>query len=1066
MKTYKKIWLGLAFIFVVLGLITVHPPKSHAATTNKNDVQACINTAAFQDIAHITCVVNGKKIVFTDVNPTDSNPDATACSATSGTTIVNCSLKPNFAPLQSNGQWDSSIFCNPGDTGTSEVPFISGGYYYHPGITGRIQSGSYTTASAGSPASVEFNLGYTNTATNKCTRYPDGGSNGIDATISDTAGIANILQFFNYNNEGEGSGIESLSGVKSNTALGGKTYGLLKDYGGSAGGFASLEYVNGFTTGKCGGDVVLVTIDNNAGSVSATRYPLTSGNQDLSAYPDLLAFANAENIGPCSVSSNSGGANFGVVDTSFSLYGSPPTINTSGQICTGTTCVTPTTTPITPNSPGTCESASSTGFEWIICPALRLFDSMVNTFTNILENLLDFNTSQYLNGQIKSSWSIMRTISSAVLVIIMLIAVIAQAVGGGPIDAYTLRKILPRLVVAVILIQISWVMLVWFINLADDLGHGVRDLISAPFGGWQNLDLAHLIYPLGGRGVLTVTALFTSMIAVIAFSGLTIAGIGLLGLSALLTDLVAFVFLVLRQVFVVMAVILFPIALIAWILPGTQRYWKLWADNFIKLLLLFPMIMALIYGGRIFAHVFIAANANSTIGVFVLFIGFFGPYWFLPKAFRWGGQLFAAASSGAMDATKGLREFPRKYAMGKAKEEREFRANQRRIRLGENTSAHPRWDTLLTGGYNFTRSRRHREQAMNASRAAGRKSTEEEAANALTGSPYEQLDHPYKLDSLRTVAQGEYDQRTGLDGRNAALRRWAMDQLATFGDWDIISELRDRNQVDERTWQMFVAKNISGIHQNAPHLSPQRTDLSQQGYEEFGMWKDLELSEYRRQFRGDGAHAYVRDAQTGQLVQSADTATQRLRMYTKARQALADDQVRRRMTAAGIAELEGIVNDVESGAVAVGSPTVSVSESSRGVQGTVFLPDDLGTLEAHDSLRVALTGNNGASVAATVANRVADSPPNSPDEQAFRDILTEIRGQALDPATGAVLNPQAREQYNRLLRAYHERLEQRALQTETQSFQVGHTATQADAELTAEVGHGNDKIDSLGLDEI
>jgi hypothetical protein len=98
-----------------------------------------------------------------------------------------------------------------------------------------------------------------------------------------------------------------------------------------------------------------------------------------------------------------------------------------------------------------------------------------------LENLLDFNVKDYLNPEVKSSWSIMKNISSALLVIIMLVAVISQAIGAGPVDAYTIRKILPRLVVAVILIQISWLMLVWFIQVADDFGHGVRDL-SRPVG--------------------------------------------------------------------------------------------------------------------------------------------------------------------------------------------------------------------------------------------------------------------------------------------------------------------------------------------------------------------------------------------------------------------------------------------------------------------------------------------------------------------------------------------------------------------------------------------------------
>jgi len=351
---------------------------------------------------------------------------------------------------------------------------------------------------------------------------------------------------------------------------------------------------------------------------------------------------------------------------------------------------------------------------------------------------------------------------------------------------------------------------------------------------------------------------------------------------------------------------------------------------------------------------------------------------------------------------------------------------------------------------------------MNAERAKGRKAVDEEAQNALVGSEYERLDHPQKLDTLRTVAQGEHDARTGLDGHNRALQRWAMDQLATFGDWDIISELRDRNQVDERTWQMFVAKNISGIHQNAPHLSPQRTDLSAMGYEDYTNWKDLEFSELRRQF----TNGQIRDVQTGQLVDNPNATAQRLAIYTKARQALNDSQVRRRLTAGAIAELEGIVNDVEQGTVTIDSPAVEVAAGRGQSPDQVFLPPNLNLPEVRDSLRQQLVSASGGAVAVGLANRVADSPINSADEQSFRQILEEIRAQAIDPVTGNVVNPAARAAYNTLIRAYHHRLEQRVQEAETQSFQVGHTAGQADNELTAEITHGTDKIDNLGLDEI
>jgi hypothetical protein len=53
----------------------------------------------------------------------------------------------------------------------------------------------------------------------------------------------------------------------------------------------------------------------------------------------------------------------------------------------------------------------------------------------------------------------------------------------------------------------------------------------------------------------------------------------------------------------------------------------------------------MIYGGRIFAWT--AGNLGSSEGLDVLMvlIGFFGPYFFLPKAFKWGGTLLATAST-------------------------------------------------------------------------------------------------------------------------------------------------------------------------------------------------------------------------------------------------------------------------------------------------------------------------------------------------------------------------------------------------------------------------------------
>jgi hypothetical protein len=77
------------------------------------------------------------------------------------------------------------------------------------------------------------------------------------------------------------------------------------------------------------------------------------------------------------------------------------------------------------------------------------------------------------------------------MVIAGLVVVIAQALGTELLDAYTLRKVLPRILIAAVGITLSWQLMEFFVTLTNDLGYGVRHLTSAPFGhlGGDSLNL-------------------------------------------------------------------------------------------------------------------------------------------------------------------------------------------------------------------------------------------------------------------------------------------------------------------------------------------------------------------------------------------------------------------------------------------------------------------------------------------------------------------------------------------------------------------------------------------------
>lgn len=373
-----------------------------------------------------------------------------------------------------------------------------------------------------------------------------------------------------------------------------------------------------------------------------------------------------------------------------------------------------------------CAAQFNHPFAWAICPALDLADSAAGAFNSFIENQMCFNTGSTsstggvvcsgqnnLTDSVHRSWSIFRNIATVLLVLVMLIMVISQAIGGGPFDAYTVRKLLPKIVAAVIIMQLSWVLFKWAIDLSNDLGIAIRDLMFAPFGGGGKLQLDQIVGTNLGThtaGTNDTFAFFAVLAGGVGLFALSIPGLAMLAFYAVMALLTAFIVLIFRKLLLIMLIIAAPLALVAWILPGTERYWKLWSDNFTKLLLMFPMIMGLIAAGRIFASITAGntasmfshplfgiahlgnlpvpyvASVTGFVDLAIIVVAYFGPYFLLPQTYKWGGAAMGAAARGVqkgveragkpakdyLDWRKGLT--PWKQARGARRAKQELRA--------------------------------------------------------------------------------------------------------------------------------------------------------------------------------------------------------------------------------------------------------------------------------------------------------------------------------------------------------------------------------------------------------
>jgi hypothetical protein len=134
-----------------------------------------------------------------------------------------------------------------------------------------------------------------------------------------------------------------------------------------------------------------------------------------------------------------------------------------------------------------------------------------------------------------------------------------------------------------------------------------------------------------------------------------------------------------RRVLLVALLLLSPIAIVAWILPGTQRIWKMWWENFTKLLLMFPLIILLFSVGRVFAYVFSQTiNEAGILEMFVIVISVFAPIAMIPLTYKAAG-LGLGAIAGAVS------KYPNQWT-GSAGERGRKKGKERRKKWAEDAS--------------------------------------------------------------------------------------------------------------------------------------------------------------------------------------------------------------------------------------------------------------------------------------------------------------------------------------------------------------------------------------------
>ena len=337
---------------------------------------------------------------------------------------------------------------------------------------------------------------------------------------------------------------------------------------------------------------------------------------------------------------------------------------------------------------------------WIMCAILNLADMTLQWFSGQVESLLFIGKNGLsdtgADSQLHQSWSAIKNITSVGILLIGLFMIMTQIFSFDFLSAYTVKKVLPRLIIAAILIQLSWFIFKNLIFLVDAVGTGLQQLILTPFslnGNFNSLTINNILASGNGTSDFSggnTAGLFAAMSVGVfaAFAGGMI-GLVVIALGVLIAVLTAMFTLIIRNVLIFILLVLSPIALLAWILPGTQGLWKNWWSNFSKLLFMFPIIMLLFAGGAIGAKIISSAGSGlpPALAAMGAIVAYFGPLFLIPATFKYAGSAMAAASGGVNKLSGMVKEKnPLSKSLGAASEQRQA-AKKRKQQIGLSSSS-------------------------------------------------------------------------------------------------------------------------------------------------------------------------------------------------------------------------------------------------------------------------------------------------------------------------------------------------------------------------------------------
>ncbi|MBR3353253.1 hypothetical protein IKG49_01530 [Candidatus Saccharibacteria bacterium] len=308
---------------------------------------------------------------------------------------------------------------------------------------------------------------------------------------------------------------------------------------------------------------------------------------------------------------------------------------------------------------------------WLICSTTEKIAEATDWLYDRIQGVLEINPiSMNEDSPIFNIWKYCQGITNIIFIIFFLVVIYSQITGYG-ISNYGIKQSLPKLIVAAVLINLSFLICSLAVDLSNIVGNGLRgafmkvqeqaivkevvvdeeeeapvEVVEEDYSDEEKQRRSEQTWiemlksaseskeegpdytaeqkqeysvtaetPLGskGRALIGGTALVAIIGTVVYESGAIwmLIPVALGGIVSVATGLIT---ISLRQAVVTLLIMISPLAIVACILPNTESLFKRWLDLLKKMLIFYPMF-SLLFGVSSLAGFAIVASAKDGFGV-------------------------------------------------------------------------------------------------------------------------------------------------------------------------------------------------------------------------------------------------------------------------------------------------------------------------------------------------------------------------------------------------------------------------------------------------------------------